>query len=199
MFDQIERGMAMIYGYARVSTKGQSKDGNSLAHQQQELTQNGAQVIFTDVYTGTKINRPQLEQLLQQLKAGDVVMVTKLDRFARSANEGIQLVDRLLSQGVKVHILNMGVLDDTPTGVLIRNIMLCFAQFERDMIVQRTQEGKEIARRHPGYREGRKPLYSKHQINHALELLEHHSYRQVTEMTGISKSTLIRAKRARSG
>lgn len=189
----------MIYGYARVSTKGQSKDGNSLAHQQQELTQNGAQVIFTDVYTGTKINRPQLEQLLQQLRAGDVVMVTKLDRFARSANEGIQLVDRLLSQGVKVHILNMGVLDDTPAGVLIRNIMLCFAQFERDMIVQRTQEGKEIARRHPGYREGRKPLYSKHQINHALELLEHHSYRQVTEMTGISKSTLIRAKRAHSG
>lgn len=72
--------------------------------------------------------------------------------------------------------------------------MLAFAEFERDMIIERTQEGKAIARRQPDFREGRPRLYNKKQIQHALELLKDHSYRQVTELTGISKSTLIRAK-----
>ena len=72
--------------------------------------------------------------------------------------------------------------------------MLAFAEFERDMIIERTQEGKAIARRQPDFREGRPRLYSRKQIQHALELLQDHSYRQVTELTGISKSTLIRAK-----
>ena len=73
--------------------------------------------------------------------------------------------------------------------------MLAFAEFELDMIVERTQEGKAIARKQPDYREGRPRLYGRKQIKHALELLEDHSYKQVTGMTGISKSTLIRAKK----
>ena len=89
----------------------------------------------------------------------------------------------------------MGLLDNTPTGKLIRNIMLAFAEFERDMIIERTQEGKAIAKKQPDFREGRPRLYNRKQIQHALSLLQDHSYRQVTEMTGISKSTLIRAKR----
>lgn len=74
---------------------------------------------------------------------------------------------------------------------------MAFAEFERDMIVERTQEGKAIARQQPGYREGRPKKYTKKQIDHAIELLEDKSYKQVEEMTGISKSTLIRAKRER--
>lgn len=70
-----------------------------------------------------------------------------------------------------------------------------FAEFERDMIVERTQEGKAIARQKPDFREGRPNKYSKKQIEHALRLLETNSYKQVETMTGISKSTLIRAKR----
>ena len=93
-------------------------------------------------------------------------------------------------------MLNIGLLDNTPTGKLIRNIMLAFAEFERDMIVERTREGKAIARKQPDYKEGRPKKYGKKQIAHALELLEDHSYKQVEEKTGISKSTLIRAKRA---
>lgn len=185
----------MIYGYARVSSKGQARDGNSLEAQKNELKSNGATVIFQDTYTGTKIERPEFDRLLKEVAVGDTIIVTKLDRLARSASQGIELVDMLLNKGVKVHILNMGMLDNTPTGRLIRNVMLCFAEFERDMIVQRTSEGKTIAKNNPNYREGRKPTYSRGQIQHALELLSTYSYAQVTALTGISKSTLIRAKR----
>lgn len=73
-------------------------------------------------------------------------MVTKLDRFARSASQGIELVKKPISKGVKVHILNMGLMDNTPASKLIRNIFFAFAEFERDMIVERTQEGKAIAK-----------------------------------------------------
>ena len=83
------------------------------------------------------------------------MVVTKLDRIARSAMQGIELVQKLLDRGITVHVLNMGLLDNTPTGKLIRNIMLAFAEFERDMIVERTQEGKAIAKLNPEFREGR--------------------------------------------
>ena len=89
----------------------------------------------------------------------------------------------------------MGILDNTPTGRLIRTILFAFAEFERDMIVERTQEGKMIAKQKDDFREGRPKKFSRKQINHALELLETYSYKQVESMTGISKSTLIRARR----
>ena len=92
----------------------------------------------------------------------------------------------------------MGLVEDTPTGRLIFNIMSSFAEFERDMIVERTQEGKAIAKQKDDFREGRPNVYSKKQIEHALTLLESNSYKQVEAMTGISKSTLIRAKRKRN-
>ncbi len=184
----------MVYGYCRVSTQMQAKDGNSLEVQEQLLKENGAEEIYSDAFTGTKAHRPELDKLLAVLQTGDKLVVTKLDRIARSASQGIELVQTLLDKGITVHVLNMGLLDNTPTGKLIRNIMLAFAEFERDMIIERTQEGKAIAKRQPDFREGRPKLYNKKQIQHALELLQDHSYRQVTELTGISKSTLIRAK-----
>lgn len=76
----------------------------------------------------------------------------------------------------------------------VLQIMFAFAEFERDMIVERTQEGRAIARRQPNFREGRPKKFSRKQIEHALELLQDHSYTQVTELTGISKATLARAK-----
>lgn len=184
----------MVYGYCRVSTQMQAKDGNSLEVQEQLLKENGAEKIYSDAFTGTKAHRPELDKLLAVLQTGDKLVVTKLDRIARSASQGIELIQSLLDKGITVHVLNMGLLDNTPTGKLIRNIMLAFAEFERDMIIERTQEGKAIARRQPDFREGRPRLYNKKQIQYALELLKDHSYRQVTELTGISKSTLIRAK-----
>ena len=185
----------MIYGYARVSTKGQAKDGNSLESQEQQLKDNGAQVIYKDSFTGTKKERPELSKLLTEIKEGDTLIVTKLDRIARSMSQGSELVNSLISKGVKVNILNIGAMDNTPASNLIRNIFFAFAEFERDMIVERTQEGKAIAKNNPYFKEGRPQKYSKQQIEHALSLLEDNSYSQVEKMTGISKSTLIRAKK----
>lgn len=184
----------MIYGYARVSTKGQAKDGNSLEAQETALMEAGAAEVYADAFTGTKTHRPQLDKLMEVLQPGDKLVVTKLDRIARSTIQGIELIQALLDKGVAIHILNMGLLDDTPTGRLIRTVLLAFAQFERDMIVERTQEGKSVAKQKEGFTEGRPPVYSKEQRALALELLKTHSYGEVVKMTGISKSTLTRAK-----
>ncbi len=185
-----------VYGYMRVSSKGQARDGNSLEAQERDLKEAGAQFIYKDVYTGTTTDRPELDKLLGELKEGDTIIVTKLDRLARSVQQGIELIETLAQKGVKVHVLNMGMMDNTPTGKLIRNVMLCFAEFERDMIMQRTREGREVARQNPNHKEGRKPVYSEEQIRHAMDLLSGpYSYTDVVKMTGISKSTLIRSKK----
>lgn len=185
----------MIYGYGRVSTKGQAKDGNSLEAQERLLKEHGAEVIYMDSFTGTKMTRPEFDKLLKELKAGDTLVVAKLDRFARSVSQASDLITKLIDDGVRVDVCNLGVLDNSSMSTLMRNILLSFAQFERDMIVERTQEGKAIARQNPDFKEGRPKKYSRTQINHALDLLEKYSYKQVEDMTGISKSTLIRAKR----
>lgn len=80
-------------------------------------------------------------------------------------------------------------------SVLMRNLLLAFAQFERDMIIERTQEGRALARTKPGYKEGRPRKFKNEQIELALKLLENYSYSQVSNMTGISISTITRAKR----
>lgn len=187
--------MAITYGYARVSTKLQATDGNSLESQEVQLRDAGATHIFKDTFTGTRAERPELDKLKNVLVSGDKVIVTKLDRLARSTEDGLELIKNWMEQGISIHVLNMGLIDNTPTGKLILTVLLAFAEFEREMICERTQEGRMIARQNPDYVEGRKKKYSKAQINHALELLKTNSYKQVESMTGISKSTLIRAKK----
>lgn len=187
----------MIYGYARVSTKGQAKDGNSLEAQEKALRESGANEIYVDAFTGTKTDRPEFDKLMNKIQKGDTLIVTKLDRFARSMSQGSELVSDLIERGIKVYILNIGVMDNTPSSKLIRNVFFAFAEFERDMIVERTMEGKAIAKQNPEFREGRPKKYSRKQIEHALELLDSNSYKQVEDLTGISKSTLIRAKKKR--
>ena len=186
----------MIYGYARVSTKGQAIDGNSLEVQNKLLKDNGAEIIFEDSFTERKLERPEFKKLLKALKEGDTLIVIKLDRFARSMTQGSQLVTELINKGVKVNILNIGIMDNTPASKLIRNIFFSFAEFEREMSVERTQEGKAIAKAKAGFKEGRPKKYTDKQINHALSLLSINggdkSYNDVVEITGISKSTLIR-------
>lgn len=137
----------MICGYARVSTRIQEREGNSLEAQEQQLKAAGAKV-------------------------------------------GISFIDELLSHGINVNVLNMGLMDNSPTGKLIRSILLAFAEFERDMIVERTQEGRRLS----GHYGGRPRKYKKEQLEHAMLLLENHSYNQVSGMTGISVSTLYRTK-----
>lgn len=183
----------MVYGYARVSTKGQAREGNSLEAQMDLLKSAGAEKIFTDSFTGTKMDRPEFMKLRGLLKEGDTLIVSKLDRFARSVGQASDLITELIDQGVKVNVLNLGILSNDSVSTLMRNVLLSFAQFERDMIIERTQEGKAIAKQDPNFREGRPPLYSREQKQHALELLEEgRTFRQVERMTGISKATLVR-------
>ena len=187
----------MIYGYARVSSAGQKKDGNSLEAQKTALEAAGAKKIIEEQFTGTTTNRPAFTDLLEKLQTGDTLIVTKLDRFARTVTQGVQLIQSLIDKGITVNVLNMGVMDNKPANKLIMTVMLAFAEFERDMIVERTQEGKRVAKQQPGYREGR-PKIPKAQIEHALSLLEapnNKSYNEVVRMTGISKSTLQRRMR----
>ncbi len=193
--------MGTIYGYARVSSKGQAHDGNSLEDQERQLREEGATKIYADVFTGTKLDRPEFDKLISKLEEGDTLMVTKLDRFARSAIEGSKLVNELISKGVRVNILNIGVMDNKPTSKLIRNIFFAFAEFERDMIVERTQAGKAVAKARAEaegrkFVEGRPQKFTQKQITNAMEMLDaKKSYTEVTEITGISRSTLVRERR----
>lgn len=149
----------MIYGYARVSSKGQERYGNSLQDQQAQLTNAGCTEIYCDSFTGTKMDRPQFSALMNRLQPGDTLTVTKLDRFARTAADGAKTVQGLIDRGIAVHVLNMGKADNTPMGKLLTTVMFAFAEFERDMIVERTATGRAVAKaNNPDWREGRKAI-----------------------------------------
>ena len=187
----------MKYGYARVSTRGQATNGNSLEDQRKQLQDAGCEKIIEEQYTGTTTDRPAFDSLINQLQAGDTLVVTKLDRFARSAAAGSQLITQLTKQEIRVHILNKGEINDSPQGRLMLQILLAFAEFERDMIVERTQAGKAIARTKAGFREGRPPISTaKKDLGVRLILKEHMSYKKASAATGLSISTLTRAVRA---
>lgn len=188
----------MIYGYARVSTTKQMKNGNSLTDQESMLRKAGAEIIVSDDFTGTKMDRPEFSKLLNELKEGDTLIVTKLDRFARTVVEGVSTIRELIERGVKVNILNMGTVENTPTGKVTLTVMMAFAEFERDMIVERTQAGKAVARAAGKRVDGRPKKFPKKYIEEALKRLENgESYTEVADDTKISKSTLIRAMRER--
>ena len=183
----------MTYGYARVSTKGQARDGNSLEEQETRLREAGADVVFFEAFTGTKRDRPELDKLMSEIKDGDTLVVTKLDRLARSIKFGAEIIETLADRGVTVNILNLGVMNDTPNGKLMRNIFLAFAEFERDMIVERTTEGRKIARQKPGYTEGR-PRLEREDLGHYVDMYNQGmiSGRDAAKRLGISPSTFSR-------
>ena len=115
-----------VYGYARVSTKKQT-NGNSLEEQRNLLTQEGCTTIIEEQFTGATTHRPQFEKLLDKLQEGDKLVVTKLDRFARNVVEGIQLIRTLFAKGVKVHIMNIGLLEYTAMGNFFLTTLLALA------------------------------------------------------------------------
>lgn len=148
-------------GYGRVSSRGQQRDGNSLEDQKKKLLGAGCaeEDIVLEAFTGTTMMRPGFTKLISELEPGDTLVVTKLDRFARTASEGVEVIKGLMGKGIAVHVLNMGLVEDTPTGRLILTIMLAFAEFEKDNIVERLADGKvEAKAKNPDYKEGRKAL-----------------------------------------
>ena len=185
-----------IYGYCRVSSKGQL-DNNSLEQQEEEILNKYSNAeIFKEQFTGTTTDRPIFNNVLEHLKENDTLVVTKLDRLARNTEEGINLVQDLFNRGVSVHVLNVGLLENTAMGKFFLTTLLAVAEMERNTIIERTQTGKAIARTKEGYKEGRPKKFTQKQLKHALSLLSvnggNKSYSEVVEITGISKSTLIR-------
>jgi DNA invertase Pin-like site-specific DNA recombinase len=184
----------MVYGYCRVSTRKQL-DGNSIEEQQSKILERYPDaVIIIESYSAAKDRDIFLDLLHNKLASGDTLVCTKLDRFCRSTKEGLEYIEYLMNKGILIHIINMGLIEDTPMGKMIITNLLAYSEFERSLIIDRTQSGKAIAKTKDGYKDGRPKKFSKAQLTHALTLLKSHSYSQVEDMTGISKSTLLRAK-----
>ena len=181
-------------GYVRVSTKAQLS-GFSIEEQSEKILAYypDAEIVI-EAYSGAK-ERPIFTGLIEELKDGDFLIVSRLDRFCRTTKEGLGYIDYLMAKNVKIHILNMGLIEDTPLGRMIVTCLLAFAEFDRATLLERMYSNKELARLKEGYREGHPIVHSPAKVAHALELLNDHSYTKVSEMTGISKSTLVRANR----
>lgn len=159
----------MVYGYARVSTVGQDRYGTSLTDQTDVLKAAGATQVFADSYTGTQMHRPEFDKLMALLQPGDTVVVTKLDRLGRTAAGVIDLIRALIDRDITVRIMNMGTVENTPVGRLIITFLSGIAEFERDLIVERTAAGKAYKRANdPDYREGRKPVEFDSELFEAL-------------------------------
>ncbi|WP_321835416.1 recombinase family protein [Clostridium butyricum] len=190
--------MGKIYGYCRVSSKKQIVEGNGLDVQEKEILEKYENAIIRkEQFTGTTTERPIFQNVIHELETGDTLVVTKLDRLARNTVEGIEIVQQLFEKGVAVHVLNVGLLENTSMGKFFLTTLLAVAEMERNTILERIQAGKEIARTKEGYREGRPQKYTPEQLEYAMELLKTNSYTQVEKMTQISKSTLTREARKR--
>jgi DNA invertase Pin-like site-specific DNA recombinase len=179
----------MKYGYVRIIAKGQM-----IEDQVQELLDAGVDIIYKEKYTGEATYRPVFEKLLNTLRPQDILVVTKFSGFARNTHEALEVMQLLFDRKVAINILDVGLVDETPTGKLIFTVFSAFAQFEREIIRTRTQEGKKYAREHnPNYREGRKRIYSDAQIENAYKLKVHGKpFREISKISGISVATLKR-------
>lgn len=179
-----------IYGYARVSTAQQD-----YATQIEDLKRAGATKIFKDKYTGTTADRPEFDKLMAKIKNGDTLIVTKLDRLARNTQDALNIVKKMNAEGVILWVLNIGTIDNSPSGRLIFTVFSAFAEFERDLIVSRTQEGKAWAKaNNPNFHDGMPRKYDQEQINFAWKLhtQDHMSYSEISKKLGMSKATIYR-------
>lgn len=176
-----------IFGYARVSTEQQNLD-----RQIDALQRYGVDLIFNEKMTGTKRNRPELEKLLDRMTEGDTVVVESLSRLGRSTKDLLELTELFKSRGVNFVSLKESIDTQTSTGKLLFTLMSALAQFERDVIADRTREGLQAARARG--RTGGRPRANADAVKKALKLYRtgQYSIREIEEMTGVKKSTLYR-------
>ena len=175
------------FGYARVSTEQQN-----LGRQLDMLTQYGVDHIFNEKMTGTKRDRPELNKLLDRLMAGDTVVVESLSRLGRSTKDLIELVELFEKKQVHLVSLKEQIDTSTPAGKLLFTLMSAIAQFERDVIAERTREGLNAARARG--RIGGRPRTNEQKVRQAGKLYQtgQYSVREIEELTGVKKSTLYR-------
>lgn len=186
----------MIFGYVRISTKKQEK-GYSVEEQTAKILSRYPDAeIIVETQGGNK-HRPEFDGIIKRALTGDIICTVDHTRYSRDTAEGLRVAKELMNRGVLIHFLSFGMLENTPTGHYILTLLLANAELELSQIVSRTQPARQRARKKPGYQDGRPKKFSKKQLAHALELLEDKTYKEVEEITGISKSTLIRAVRER--
>ena len=178
----------MILGYARVSTDDQSLDAQIDA-----LTVAGAERIFSEKISGLKRQRTELDQLLGQLRAGDVVVVTKYDRLARSLGDLLQIVETIQERGAGFRSIAEDIDTTTPAGRLIFHVFGSIAQFERERIAERTREGIDAARRR-GRVGGRPPALSAEQKAEVRRMRDEERRRlpEIARLFNVSLSTVRR-------
>jgi DNA invertase Pin-like site-specific DNA recombinase len=188
-YTNLSKALMTTLGYARVSTSGQT-----LATQKSLLKQAGVNQIVSEKVSGV-VKRPALERLLDELDAGDVLVVTKLDRLARSTLDLLRIIDRIEKEGAGFKSLGDPWADTTtPHGKLMLTILSGVAEFERSLILQRTQEGRARALA-DGVRFGRKPKLTKHQAGEALKrAAEGESLREIALSYAVDHSTISRLK-----
>ena len=178
----------MLIGYARVSTKDQSLDAQIDA-----LEAAGAERIFKEKVTGKTRQRPELDRLLDHLRADDVVVITKYDRLARSLKDLIEIVERIRERGAGFRSLAEDVDTTTPTGRLIFHVFGSIAEFERERIVERTKEGLAAARRR-GRAGGRPAVLTSEQRAEVRRMRdEGRRTSEIAELFKVSTQTVRRA------
>ena len=175
-------------GYARVSTLDQNLD-----RQIDMLNQYGVDKLYTEKMSGTKRDRPELTKLLAHIDEGDTVVIESLSRLGRSTKDLIELVELFQKRGVQLVSLKESIDTSTSTGKLLFTILSALAQFERDVIADRTREGLNAARAR-GHNGGR-PRVDQRKVAQALKLYETGQYtmKEIEELTEIKKSTLYRS------
>ncbi len=178
----------MLVGYARVST-----DDQNLDLQRDALNQAGCEQLFEDQLSGAKVARPGLQKTLQYARAGDTIVVWRLDRFSRSLKDLIEMVTLLEARGIGLKSLQESIDTSSSSGKLIFHIFGALAEFERNLIRERTQAGLQAARAR-GRKGGRPKALNKDKQALAVKLYDEkkHSVDQVSQMTGISKPTLYK-------
>lgn len=176
-----------IFGYPRVSTEQQNLD-----RQLDMLNKYGVDKINTEKMTGTKRDRPELKKLLERMTEGDTVVIESLSRLGRSTKDLIELVDLFDKEGVQLVSLKESIDTSTPAGKLLFTLMSAIAQFERDVIAERTMEGLEAARARG--RNGGRPRTDDHKLQQAVKLYNagQHTVKEIEELTGVKKATLYR-------
>jgi DNA invertase Pin-like site-specific DNA recombinase len=181
----------MIYGYARVST-----DGQSVSAQIAALTAAGAEKIFREVASGATTDRAQLRRVLDQLDAGDVLMVTRLDRLARSTRDLLNTLAAIAGKQAGFRSLGDAWADTTtPHGRLMLTVLGGLAEFERELIRARTGEGRARAKTR-GVKLGRKPKLTPYQKREALERRERgeESHAEIGRSYDVSGWTILRLR-----
>ena len=176
-----------IFGYARVSTESQNLD-----RQLDALQKYGVDQIYNEKITGTKRDRPELVKMLDRMTEGDTVVVESLSRLGRSTKDLIELTELFNSRGVNLISLKESIDTSTSTGKLLFTLMSAIAQFERDVIADRTREGLNAARARG--RIGGRPKINEDNVRKAVKLYKTRQYsvREIEELTGVKKSTLYR-------